>query len=101
MRPKGWAIKMIERYTRAAHQARRARNAMTKGMATGTYVVESGNSITRTMSDDDAHRRRHADRSDRAFAAKPRAYGAPQKRHYRFGTANGSAGAIGEQFSQH
>jgi hypothetical protein len=32
MRPKGWAIKMIERYTRAADQARLARNALAKAV---------------------------------------------------------------------
>src|SRR5215831_5835765 len=52
-------------------------------------------SISRTVSDDDAHRRRHDDRSDRAFAVKPRAYGAPQKRHWgltaRCGRANPAA----------
>jgi hypothetical protein len=39
MRPKGWAIaslKMIEDYTRAADQARLARNAMVRTMATGS-----------------------------------------------------------------
>src|SRR4051794_26957233 len=48
-------------------------------------------SISRTVSDDDAHRRRHDDRSDRAFAVKPRAYGAPQKRHWGLTARRGRA----------
>jgi hypothetical protein len=48
-------------------------------------------SISRTVSDDDAHRRRHDDRSHRAFAVKPRAYGAPQKRHWGLTARRGRA----------